>query len=95
MMSSPSSTNDGASLKLMPAALIKNLRANAHLKACDFAFQLDSMKMIDMQKIACNSFPGNDEKISPHVLSYSYKDTGIMIVFAMKKCTSSPTLMLL
>ena len=61
-MSSPSSKNDDASLKLMPAALIKNLRATACLKAYDFIFQLDSMKLIDTQKIACNSFHGNDEK---------------------------------
>ena len=61
-MSYPSSSNDDASLKLMPTALIKNIRATACLKACDFMLHLDSMKLIDMQKIACSSFHGNDEK---------------------------------
>ena len=62
MMSSPSSTNDDAYLNTMPAALIKNLRATACLKVYDFIFNLDSMKLSDMQKIAYNSFHGNDEK---------------------------------
>ena len=95
MMHSPSSTNDDASLKLVPAALVKNLRTISCLKVYDFIFKLDSMKLIDVQKIAHNYFYGNDEKISPYKLSYYYKDMGIIVVFMMKKSPSSPILMIL
>ena len=49
-------------LKFMPAVLIKSLRSTAALEFYDHIFNLDSMKLTDMQIIVHNEFHGKPEK---------------------------------
>ena len=53
---------NNAFLKVMPAAVIKNLRATACLKVYDHIFNLDCIKLTEIQVIAYNGFHGNEEK---------------------------------
>ena len=80
-----------AHLKVIPAMLINILRTTACLKVYDYLFNLDSMKLVDMQIVAYNVCHGNLEKMCVRKLSCYVKEMKTTRSCTMKNFPSSPT----
>ena len=89
-ISALSPLND-AHLKLMPAVLFNILRATACLKVYNHLFNLDSMKLVDMQIVTYNVCHGNLEKKYVRKLSCYVKEMKTTRSCTMKNFPSSPT----
>ena len=59
---SSNTTPTAADLKLMPAGLIKNLRAVAALVSYDLLTRQNSMKQADQYRFCYNAFHGNEDR---------------------------------